>query len=310
MGSSERTAPKSEAAEAWDAVKDTTNPALLEAFIKRYRTTFFAELAKARLDELKAAAAKPRPVRTIPTGHPQSLASPMPADGVLERAVLYEEDPTTPKGRQYAGSVIWHTESAKADGKPDELAARADVYIPSRGLRMTMLLKRNLDPSLPAGHVVNLTVAVPAGFDNGEVVNVPGMLMKPNEQARGTPLAGLAVKVTSGFFLVGLSSVAADLQRNVKLLLEKEWIDIPLVYANQRRAILAIDKGESGDQVFKTVFTAWGQYPGATQPTAADPRTRRRYRQRSIISLAFLPLKLGARLLRKASMPSRKSSLI
>jgi hypothetical protein len=95
--------------------------------------------------------------------------------------------------------------------------------------------------------------------------------MKPNEQARGTPLAGLAVEVTSGFFLVGLSSVAADFQRNVKQLLEKEWIDIPLVYANQRRAILAIDKGESGDQVSKTVFTAWGQYPGATQPTAAAP---------------------------------------
>jgi hypothetical protein len=45
----ERAAPKSEAAEAWDAVKDTKNPGLLEAFIKRYRTTFFADLAKARL---------------------------------------------------------------------------------------------------------------------------------------------------------------------------------------------------------------------------------------------------------------------
>jgi hypothetical protein len=34
--------------------------------------------------------------------------------------------------------------------------------------------------------------------------------MKSNEQARGTPLAGLAVKVTDGFFLVGLSNVDAD----------------------------------------------------------------------------------------------------
>jgi hypothetical protein len=59
---SEAGAPKSEAAEAWDAVKNTTNPALLEAFIKRYRTTFFAEMAKARLAELKAAATKPAAV--------------------------------------------------------------------------------------------------------------------------------------------------------------------------------------------------------------------------------------------------------
>ena len=35
-----------------------------------------------------------------------------------------------------------------------------------------------------------------------------------------------------------------------------------------RRAILAIDKGSSGEQVFKTVLTEWGQYPEATQPEA------------------------------------------
>jgi hypothetical protein len=50
--------------------------------------------------------------------------------------------------------------------------------------------------------------------------------------------------------------------------LERAWFDIPIVYVNQRRAILAIDKGVSGEQVFKTVFTAWGQYPDATQPAA------------------------------------------
>jgi hypothetical protein len=35
-GPAESAAPKSEAAEAWDAVKNTTNPALLEAFLQRY----------------------------------------------------------------------------------------------------------------------------------------------------------------------------------------------------------------------------------------------------------------------------------
>jgi hypothetical protein len=34
--------------------------------------------------------------------------------------------------------------------------------------------------------------------------------MKSNDQARGIPLAGLAVKVTDGFFLVGLSNVDAE----------------------------------------------------------------------------------------------------
>jgi hypothetical protein len=52
---------------------------------------------------------------------------------------------------------------------------------------------------------------------------------------------------------------------------ERSWLDIPIVYANQHRAILAINKGESGDQVFKTVLMSWGQYPGATQPAATVP---------------------------------------
>jgi hypothetical protein len=86
---------------------------------------------------------------------------------------------------------------------------------------------------------------------------VPGMLMKSNEQARGTPLAGLAVKVTEGFFLVGLSNVDADRQRNMDLLKQREWFDIPVVYANKRRAILAIEKGPSGDHTFADALAAW-----------------------------------------------------
>lgn len=47
----------SEVAEAWSATKDTANIALLEAFVARYRNTFFAELAQARIAELRQMAA-------------------------------------------------------------------------------------------------------------------------------------------------------------------------------------------------------------------------------------------------------------
>jgi hypothetical protein len=53
--------------------------------------------------------------------------------------------------------------------------------------------------------------------------------MKQSEQARGVPLAGLAVKVTNGYFLIGLSAVEADQQRNLQLLKErKDWFDVPV----------------------------------------------------------------------------------
>lgn len=264
-------AARSEAAEAWDAVKETTNPALLEAFIKRFGTTFFAELAKARLDELKAMATKPPPVaapKAVQT-HRIDQGQKVPTDGPHERAVLYEEDLTNQQGRQSVGSVTWRTELVKATGKPDELTANADVDIPSRGLRVTMSFKRNLDPALPASHEIGLTFQVSPDFGGSGIANVPGILLKPNQQARGTPLAGLSVKVTGGVFLVGLSNTDADRERNLQLLLARTWFDIPMIYANQRRAILAIDKGASGEQVFKTVFAAWGQYTDAAQPVLA-----------------------------------------
>jgi hypothetical protein len=106
---------------------------------------------------------------------------------------------------------------------------------------------------------VELTFILPPDFSGGGVGNVPGILMKSNEQARGTPLAGLTVKVIDDFYMVGLSNVDADRQRNVQLLKERSWFDVPLVYANQRRAILAIEKGLSGREAFGIAFSAWGQ---------------------------------------------------
>jgi hypothetical protein len=178
---------------------------------------------------------------------------------VAQRVVLYDEDPSDPKGRQYIGTVVWRTEQVKASGvQKADIAVRADIEIPDRKFKMTMSFRRNTDTSLPASHTAELTFILPSDFSGGGVGNVPGILMKSNEQARGTPLAGLAVKVTDGFFLVGLSNVDADRSRNVQLLKERSWFDVPLVYTNQRRAIIAIEKGAPGERAFNDAFAVWG----------------------------------------------------
>ena len=59
--------------------------------------------------------------------------------------------------------------------------------------------------------------------------------------------------------LVGLSNVDADRQRNIQLLKERSWFDVPLVYTNQRRAIIAIEKGAPGERAFNDAFAAWGE---------------------------------------------------
>jgi hypothetical protein len=199
----------------------------------------------------------------IEPGSPTALPSPpslqQPA-AVAQKVVLYEEDPGDPNGKRFVGSAIWRTETVTpGPGQPPELAIRADVEVPERKLAMTWSLRRNTDKGLPASHTVEIMFKLPTDFPSGGISNVPGILMKQAEQTRGVPLAGLAVKVTNGFYLIGLSNVETDRERNLQLLKERGWFDIPVVYNNNRRAILAMEKGTPGDRVFADAFKAWKQ---------------------------------------------------
>ncbi len=182
------------------------------------------------------------------------------APAVAQQVVLYEEDSNNPQGRQFVGSATWRTETVSpGSGLAPELEVRADVTIPERNMTVTWTLRRNTDQALPASHTIEIMFNLPPDFPGGGIANVPGVLMKDSEQARGVPLAGLAVKVTNGFFLIGLSAVDADVQRNVELLKDRPWFDIPIVYNNGGRAILAMEKGPPGDRAFADAFAAWAK---------------------------------------------------
>lgn len=184
-----------------------------------------------------------------------------PAAAVAQKVVLYEQDPGgDPKGKRFVGSAIWRTETVSpGPGLAPELAIRADVEIPERHMRMTWSLRRNTDKALPASHTIEVQFTLPADFAEGGIGNIPGILMKAGEEARGVPLAGLAVKVTNGYFLIGLSAVDVDKDRNIKMMKEREWLDIPIVYTSGKRAILALEKGTPGQRAFDEAFRAWGQ---------------------------------------------------
>ncbi|MGI8525117.1 MAG: hypothetical protein ACR2K5_02905, partial [Pseudolabrys sp.] len=206
-------------------------------------------------------AAPERPKITDRVGsNDQPSSATAPAADVAQKVVLYDEDPSDPQGKRYVGSAVWRTETVSpGPGLAPELAIRADVDIPERRMRMSWSLRRNTDKALPASHTIEILFTLPADFPEGGISNIPGVLMKQTEQTRGVPLAGLAVKVTNGFFLIGLSAAEVDLQRNIQLLKERSWFDIPVVYNNGKRGILAVEKGTPGDRVFEEAFRAWGQ---------------------------------------------------
>jgi hypothetical protein len=177
---------------------------------------------------------------------------------LAQRVVLYEEEPGNPPGRRTDGSVVWSTETALSDttGAP-ELALRADIGIPDRKLEMTWRLRRT--PGLSTSHSMEFLFKLPPDFGAGGIINVPGFWMKPTMQTRGAALAGLAVKVKHGYFLIGLSNTPADRERNIQLLKDRPWIDIPIEYTDNRRAILAMEKGTPGEQAFQQAFAAWNE---------------------------------------------------
>jgi hypothetical protein len=179
---------------------------------------------------------------------------------VAQKAVLYEEDASNPNGRQFVGTAVWRTDRvAPGPGQTPELAIRADVEIPEQRISLRWSLRRNDDKALPASHTVEIMFTLPADFPHGGIANIPGVLMKQGESTRGIPLDGLAVKVTTNFFLIGLSSVDGPMQRNIQLLKERPWFDIPIVYGDGQRAIIAIEKGTPGERAFAEAFAAWGR---------------------------------------------------
>jgi len=261
----------------FDAAMSSNDPVALRVFLGAYPTGGLANKARAQLRNREPAQSYKFWIAlaglgvvvvgvvlvlwTWPrtTGANLQAAAPIVAP-VAQRVVLYEEDAADPQGKRFVGSAIWRTEMVTpAPGQLPELAIRADIEVPETKLTMTLSLRRNTDKALPASHTIEIVFNLPADFPASGISNVPGLMMKQTEQTRGVPLAGLAVKVTNGFFLVALSNVEADRERNLQLLKERGWFDIQIVYNNNRRAILALEKGTPGERAFAEAFTAWRQ---------------------------------------------------
>jgi hypothetical protein len=180
------------------------------------------------------------------------------APAVAESAALYEQQAGDAPPKRYVGSVTWNAEQepAAGGGKP-ALALRGDIVVPERHLAASFLLRRNTDRALPATHTIEITFKLSPDFPGHGVASIAGVMLKPNDQAHGTPLAGLVAKIVDGYFLFGLSALEGDATLNAGLLRDGKSLDILMVYGTGTRAILTFEKGASGDQAFKAAFADW-----------------------------------------------------
>ncbi|RFC62802.1 hypothetical protein DYI37_12590 [Fulvimarina endophytica] len=181
-----------------------------------------------------------------------------PSVPVAQRAVFYQERTGEQPGTQETGNVVWSVvQEPPIEGQPPEPAIRAVADIPEENMTMTMTIRRNADPTLPASHVIELLFDTPDNFPGGDVATVQRLALKQTEQARGEPLIGVAGKISDGFFIIALNNLDQAVQNNLALLEDQEWIDIPIAYATGRRALVSIEKGLPGDRVFKEAIQSW-----------------------------------------------------
>jgi len=177
---------------------------------------------------------------------------------VGQKAIFYEERTSTAQGSAEAGTVVWSIVQESPGGDlPPEPAIRGEATIPGKDLQLRMTIRRNADQTLPASHIIELIFLTPDNFEGGGIDNILRFALKGTEEAAGSPLIGIPAKIADGFFLVALNDSKAEIDANMTLLRRESWIDVPVIYKNQRRALITMEKGIPGDKVFDEALKAW-----------------------------------------------------
>lgn len=205
-------------------------------------------------------AATDAPGEATPPAAPGAPPAQPPAAQVAvgQKAIFYEERTTSAPGSAESGSVVWSmVQESPGNDLPPEPAIRGEATIPSKDLQLRMTIRRNADQTLPASHIIELIFLTPDGFGGGGIDNILRFALKSTEEAPGSPLRGIPAKIADGFFLVALNESQADLDANMNLMRNEDWIDVPVTYKNGRRALITMEKGIPGANVFEEAMKAW-----------------------------------------------------
>lgn len=224
-----------------------------------------ADPAVAPADPAAPTPAPETEVAAAETPAPAAAAAPATAGqnlAVAQRAIFYEERTNTAEGSAQPGTTVWsEVQESPGAGKPPEPAIKAVVSIPDKDMGLSMTIRRNADPTLPASHIIEMIFITPEGSAEGGVDNILRVALKSDEQQPGSPVIGLPAKIGDGFFLVALNNSKPEIDANMNLLGNQKWLDIAVVYKSGRRALITMEKGLPGEKVFGDVLKAWGVQP-------------------------------------------------
>ena len=190
------------------------------------------------------------------TAQDATVAAIDPASVAGSQSLLLEaQDNGTTGAVPFSGTVDW-SKGTDENGQPT-LIGKASI--PARNLQVEVLIRKNSDPQLPASHLMEINFTVSDSFIGGSIAGLPGVLLKDEELTQGTPLVGASARVVGNSFLFALSAAPEDATANAKLLTDRKWIDLALIYASGKRAIITLEKDDKAEKMFQDVFAAWGK---------------------------------------------------
>jgi hypothetical protein len=197
--------------------------------------------------------AEPTPAAAT-TDAEQAVAAVDPANLAGSQSLLLEaSDSGTTGAVPFSGTVEW-SKGTDEMGLPT-LIGKANI--PARNLAVDVLIRKNSDTSLPASHLMEVNFRVTDSFIGGSIAGLPGVLLKNEELVQGTPLVGASARVVGNSFLFALSASPADITANSSLLMSRKWMDLALIYATGKRAIITLEKDAAAEKLFNDVVSEW-----------------------------------------------------
>lgn len=178
---------------------------------------------------------------------------------VAQRAILYIEVPDAPQQpRTVQGRVLWRLDSDTAGpGRPVETIVRATVEIAEAGLSLDFTIRRNTDSAFPASHIIGMRFTTTGEAANDAIREVGVPQFKLEEGERGAPLSAISSALGENLFVAALSNVPVEAERNLDLLRNRNWIDLPVRFASGRRGIITFEKGGAGSQTIGDALNRW-----------------------------------------------------
>ncbi|MBB4236100.1 hypothetical protein [Rhizobium esperanzae] len=197
------------------------------------------------------------PAETLTPNGPAASPQQTAPVGSSQKMFLYEERIGQSSPTAIEGSVVWSVQHEAGQGGRQEATVQGNVTVPERNLSALVTFKRNSDPSLPASHLVEIVFSVPPNFEGGSIDSVQRISMKRTEQDRGDALIAVPAKITDDFHMIALNDYPDARKANLDLMSTRSWIDIPVTYRNGRRALLTMEKGDTGTEAFNTAIKEW-----------------------------------------------------